>query len=150
MNIRSIQSGHWTDDELLAYIYGIGPAGNHLEKCVDCQGRLAVFQQSRERTEAAVSVSDGVTSDFLAAQRRAIYQRMDQPVRWWSSAAVRRWAAGMTTACLLGGSFVIYDQNREMRLAQERANDAKLMQEVATMANDTSTSSMAPLQGLFE
>lgn len=150
MNIPSIQSGHWTDDELLAHFYGVGPSGSHLDACADCRSRLAVMQNSRERMEAAAPPSDGVTSDFLAAQRRAIYERLEQGVPWWSSVSVRRWAAGLATACVLGGSLFFYEQNREMRLAQERASDAKLVQEVASMAKDTDTSSMAPLQGLFE
>lgn len=150
MNIQSIQSGHWTDDELLAYLYGVGPSEPHLDTCADCQFRLAAMRKSRELIEAAAPPSDGVTSDFLAAQRRAIYHRMDQPVRWWTAVSARRWAAGLTTACVLGGSMFLYEQNREMKLEQERASDAKLVQEVASMANDTGTSSMAPLQGLFE
>lgn len=150
MNIGSIQSGHWTDDEVLASLYGVGPSGNHLEECADCQARRAAMQTNREQIERSASAGDGVTSDFLAAQRRAIYQRLDQPVRWWSAAPVRRWAAGLTTACVLASSIFLYEQNREIRLAQERASDARLMQEVANMAGDSGASAMEPLQGLFE
>lgn len=146
MNITSSQSGHWTDDELLAHIYGIGPSGNHLQECADCRSRLSAMQSNRQSLETAEQVGN----DFLAAQRRAIYRRIERREHWWNSLAVRRWAAGMTTACVLGGALFMYDQNRQMRLAQERVNDARLMQEVATMASDTSTSSMAPLEGLFE
>ena len=64
--------------------------------------------------------------------------------------SVRRWAAGLTTACVLGGSLFLYEQNQEIKMAQERVSDAKLAQEVASMATDTGVSSMAPLEGLFE
>jgi len=142
------QLGHWTNDELLATLYGVGPSGDHLDFCADCRERLAAMQAKRARVEleAAPAVSDG----FLAAQRRAIYQRMDQPVRWWNSLPVRRWAAGVATACVLGGTLFVYEQNRKIQIAQERVNDAKLAQEVASMANDTGVTSMAPLEGLFE
>jgi hypothetical protein len=105
---------------------------------------------NRESIESAASTADGVDPAFLAAQRRAIYQRMQQPVRWWNALPVRRWAAGVATACVLAGSLVVYQQNREAQLAQERISDARLAQEVAMMAQDTGVSSMAPLEGLFE
>jgi hypothetical protein len=139
------QAGHWTNDELLASLYGVGPSGDHLRECAGCQSRLAAMQSSRETVERAAATGDAVTASFLAAQRRSIYQRLDQrPVRW------RSWVAGLATACVLAGSLFLYQQNHAMKLEQERANDAKLVQEVAAMANDTGTSSMAPLEGLFE
>jgi hypothetical protein len=141
---------HWTDDELLAFIYGIGPSGNHMDECPGCQSRLAAMKLSRQTVESSASFTEAVDPSFLAAQRRTIYQRMDKPVRWWNAAPVRRWAAGVATVCILGGSLVVFEHNREMQLAQERMNDAKLAQEVAAMAQDTDVSSMAPLEGLFE
>ena len=141
---------HWTDDELLAFIYGIGPSGNHMDECTGCQSRLAAMKLSRQTVESSASFTEAVDPSFLAAQRRTIYQRMDKPVRWWNAAPVRRWAAGVATVCILGGSLVVFEHNREMQLAQERMNDAKLAQEVAAMAQDTDVSSMAPLEGLFE
>ncbi len=150
MNIESTQSGHWTDDELLATIYGVGPSGKHLDGCSECRTRLAEMQSSRERLENASSIDDGASAAFLAAQRRTIYQRMENPVKWWNAVPLRRWAAGMATACVLSGSIFVYQQNREERIRQERIADAKLAQEVTMMAQDTGDSSMAPLEGLFE
>jgi hypothetical protein len=137
------QSGHWTDEELLAALYGAGPEGDHVASCAECRGRLLKMQSNREGVERAYEMP--VSGALLAAQRRSIYARLERPSHGW-----RRWAAGVTTACALGASLFLYEQNQEMRLAQERANDAKLIQEVAAMANDTSVSSMAPLEGLFE
>jgi ferric-dicitrate binding protein FerR (iron transport regulator) len=146
MNIPSSQSGHWTDDELLAFQYGVGPSGEHLEACSECQARLAAMQHHRELIEKAASVADSVSPEFLAAQRRSIYQRLEQPVRW----PVRRWAAGLATACILGGSVMVYEHNRQMQMTQERIADAKLAQEVTMMADDTGSPAVAPLEGLFE
>lgn len=137
------QSGHWTNEELLAALYGIGPSGNHLEICADCRTRFAAMQIHRESVEGLAELP--VDPTFLATQRRAIYQRLDHPVRSWKA-----WAAGATTACALGAFLFIYEQNQQLKVAQERINDAKLIQEVAAMANDTGASSMAPLEGLFE
>jgi hypothetical protein len=151
MNIPSTQSGHWTDDELLAFIYGVGPSGNHLDGCSECRTRLASMQANRESVERSALTADGINPAFLAAQRRGIYQRMEKPAGWWSAIPLRRWAAGVATTCVLCASLVVYQHNREAEIAaQERINDARLAQEVATMAQDTDVSSMAPLEGLFE
>ncbi len=32
MNIESNLSGHWTDEQLIEHLYGIGPAGKHIEE----------------------------------------------------------------------------------------------------------------------
>ncbi len=104
------------------------------------------MQHHRELIEKAASVADSVSPEFLAAQRRSIYQRLEQPVRW----PVRRWAAGLATACILGGSVMVYEHNRQMQMTQERIADAKLAQEVTMMADDTGSPAVAPLEGLFE
>jgi hypothetical protein len=109
------------------------------------------MQAQRLALETATADNDGVTFDFLAAQRRAIYQRLEQPVRWWSLAYVRRVAAGIAAAVVLSGSAYMYQQNRSMEMARERAEDAKLLQEVTAMASmDSGAQSTEPLQGLFE
>ncbi len=137
------QSGHWTNDELIGALYGVGPAGDHLKSCADCRTRFEAMKSNRASIERSAELP--VDSAFLAAQRRAIYQRLDRPAQRWKA-----WAAGLTTACALGASVFLYEQNHEMKLAQERISDARLIQEVAAMANDTGASSMAPLEGLFE
>jgi hypothetical protein len=150
MSIPSTQSGHWTDDELLAFHYGVGPSGEHLDHCAVCRTRLAAMQLNRQRIEGAAAIADAVSPEFLAAQRRSIYQRLETPVRWWNALPVRRWAAGLATACVLGGSVMVYEHNREVQLTQERIADAKLAQEVTMMADDTGSPAVAPLEGLFE
>jgi hypothetical protein len=146
MSIGSNLSGHWTDEELVNVLYGVGPEGKHLEGCADCQARLTDMRANRAKVETAQDVS----FDFLAAQRRAIYQRIEQPARWWSSFSVRRVAAGIATVAVLTGSAYMYEQNRAVEMAKERAADAKLLQEVSAMAMDSGSASAEPLQGLFE
>jgi hypothetical protein len=151
MSIESKLSGHWTDEEMIGYLYGVGPENGHLEHCADCQVRLSAMQTQRQTLESATADNDSVSFDLLAAQRRAIYQRLEQPVRWWSVAYVRRLAAGLAAAVVLSGSAYMYQQNRSMEMARERAEDAKLLQEVTAMASmDSGAQSTEPLQGLFE
>lgn len=147
MNIGSKLSGHWTDEELVNSLYGVGPDDTHLDSCEECKARLVLMQARRSSVEDA---AEPVSFEFLAAQRRAIYQRLEQPVRWWSFSSVRRVGVGIATALVLTGSAVVYEQNRAAELARERVADAQLLQEVSSMAQDSGLESAEPLQGLFE
>jgi hypothetical protein len=77
---------HWTEDELIDSIYGIGPADRHLEACADCRERRAELEQRRAEMSAAPELPPTV----LAAQRRAVYARAEggAPRASWLRAAV--------------------------------------------------------------
>jgi hypothetical protein len=70
---------HLSEDALLNAIYGI--AGNdaetHLRGCADCAQRLHEWQEKRAATVASVEIP----GEFLAAQRRKIYERIESPSR---------------------------------------------------------------------
>ncbi len=69
---------HWTEQDLLDKVYGIGTADEaHLEACPECHARWLNVSQRREQLTATPEVSPL----FLAAQRRAIHRRLDQPGR---------------------------------------------------------------------
>ena len=79
------------DDALLDAVYGI--AGNeadvHLRGCADCARRLHEWQEKRASTVASIEIP----GDFLAAQRRKIYERIERPSRkHWL------WAPGLAAA----------------------------------------------------
>ena len=61
MNIESKLSGHWTDDQLIAHLYGVGPDDGHLHDCRDCQSRLSVI----EGRQKALRSSEEVASSCL-------------------------------------------------------------------------------------
>jgi len=143
MHIASTQSGHWTDEQLIDHLYGVGPNDKHLDHCVDCGRRLAAMQVRRER----VSVNELVSESLLAAQRRTIYARLSEPRRWWVELPVRRWAATAAMAAVLTGSATIYERHRR-ELAEFRA-DADLARDVSRMSFESEPQATAPLEGLF-
>jgi anti-sigma factor RsiW len=65
---------HWTDDDLINALYGIGLGDRHLEACAECRSRWIAMKQRR----TLVTAEPEVPNDFLAAQRRSIYQRMER------------------------------------------------------------------------
>jgi len=143
MRIASDQSEHWTDDQLIDRLYGVGPSNGHFENCADCQARFASIETRRRQIPMDESVSD----NFLAAQRRAIYARLEQPRRWWHAWPLGRFAAVAAMFVALAGTVTLYQSHRR-EIAESRA-DAQLAQDVSQMSFESEPPATAPLKGLF-
>jgi hypothetical protein len=143
MNIVSAQSAHWTDEQLIDHLYGLGPADGHLNQCERCQSRVSAMETRRQQ----FSIEETVSDNFLAAQRRAIYARLSEPRRWWQGQSLRRWATAAAMFGALAGSAVLYQDHRR-ELAESRA-DAQLAQDVSQMSVESEPQATAPLKGLF-
>lgn len=145
--MESKVSGHWTDEQLVAHLYGVEGGEGHFESCPECRARLSQLQANRAGTEAGFE--DAVSFDFLAAQRRKIYARLTERGSWWSRVQIRRWASAAATVLVLGGGLLVYEERRE-QAAHNRLSDAQLAQQVSSMAQDSEPQPTAPLQALFE
>ena len=150
MNIESNLSGHWTDEQLIQHLYGVGPEGNHIDECSDCRARLSAMLAARSANEIECSPSEQVPFELLAAQRRSVYSRIDRLAGFRLGVQVRRWAAAGAMVVLLGGGFFLYEQNQHQQAVQNTVSDAQLAQEVSQMAQDSEPSPTGPLQGLFD
>lgn len=151
MNIESKSSGHWTDDQLIAHFYGIEPAvGNddrHLESCSDCKTRLqGMLARRAEIRESA----DEVDPVFLAEQRRRIYARLTQPIHWWQTTSLWRWASAGAATAALGTGLLLFSDGNHLSKPDANVSDAQLAQEVSAIAGDTEAPPAAPLKALFE
>ncbi len=143
MSIVSAKSAHWTDEQLIDHLYGVGPADGHVKQCQQCHSRLSLMESRRQQFSPEETVSD----QFLAAQRRAIYARLSEPHRWWREIPVRRWAAGAAFVAVLSGSLTFYEV-RQREVADARI-DAQLAQDVSQMSFESEPQATAPLHGLF-
>jgi hypothetical protein len=152
MSIESRLSGHWTDDELIAHLYGVGPANGHLHACGECQARLSAAQSARQNLEADLlsSNDEAASHDFLMAQRRRIYAQLNQPVNRWTDISIGRWAPAAATLLLVAGGLVVYDQRSRNHRSDRPVSDAQLARDVSCMAADSEPRSTAPLRALFE
>ena len=150
MNIGSKRSGHWTDDQLIAYLYGVGPEDGHVSRCAECQARMADMQATRNTIEQQPSSAQEVSSDFLAAQRRQIYAKLTATSHWWSSLAMRRWASAAAACAVLGGSLLYFEQSQQAHVSSSHLSDAQLAQDVSNLSDSSEASPTAPLQALFE
>ncbi len=93
---------HLSDDVLLDALYGLTEIGSAVRECPSCAARWTEMNQQRAKLAEAVDASSDVSSDFLAAQRREIYERLSKPEpRGWRGVFLApRWAA-LAAACIL-------------------------------------------------
>ncbi len=148
MNTESSLSGHWTDDQLISHLYTVGLGDGHLESCLECRNRFTAMQVRRKAIESC-EVAD-VSLEFLAAQRRAVYSRLSQPVRLWSSSQIRGWASAVATLLVIVSGLFVYENSHRRQIANEQLSDAQLALEVSQSVQDDEPQSTAPLQALFD
>jgi predicted anti-sigma-YlaC factor YlaD len=148
---------HWSDEQLIDHLYGVGPADRHLSDCAKCRDRLDTMQAARRDREACYQPEEALRPEVLAAQRRAIYRRIDRQAAlpWWSIPR-RAWASAALALTLVVGGLTVY---RDPQLFQRRApehsepvkvSDAQLADQVGQIADNTEPEPAAPLEALFE
>ncbi len=145
MNIASKLSGHWTDDQLIEHLYGVGPADGHLSGCPECQSRLSGMQ-SRKRAFAPEEVS----ADRLLAQRRSIYGKLTEPIKGSYRLYLRRWAAAAAAVLVFSGGLAYYQEYQQQHDRDAMLSDAQLAQDVSRMSENQEAQPVAPLQALFQ
>ena len=136
---------HLSEDALLNAVYGI--AGNdaeaHLRGCADCSQRLHEWQEKRAATIAKVEIQD----DFLTAQRRKIYERIESPSRkHWL------WAPGLAAAFALAVGIFVYHPTPQQQPVNQPAeiSDAQLFGDIYSMEQVVEPAAAAPARALFE
>src|ERR1700730_15102195 len=85
---------HWTETDFQNWLYGLRDEDQHLTECAECQGEMERLKRERHRIAAQPEVSH----EFLAAQRRRIYQRLEQPRR---NTLALRWVLSAATLLLM-------------------------------------------------
>jgi anti-sigma factor RsiW len=141
-------AGHWTEDELIARLYGVGPDNDHIETCAECSRRLKTIEQTRAARDAAITQLEP-DFEFLAAQRRKIYQNLSVGNR---RSFVWRLAPALAMCFVLVLGFVLFTRNERSNVPAEasRQTDTQLVEYVGGAAMDSEPAAVAPLEGLFE
>lgn len=134
---------HLTTDELIDRAYGLNTLVNddaHVVECPECAARLAEIETKRRTMAQPAPVSN----ELLAAQRRAIYSRIERPaprrLRWVPALA----AVGAVAVVAL------VHQTPAPRVVHPEPNDAQLFSEVYSMEQSTEPAAAAPIHQLFE
>ncbi len=139
---------HLSEDVVLDAIYGIAEqdAEEHLRSCPDCAGRVSEWKQTRALASGTGELSNELTGEFLAAQRREIYQRLsEKPPR------VRLWAPVLAAACALTVGVFVYHPGKEPKpVANAEVNDSQLFADVFSMEQSFEPAAAASVRVLFE
>ncbi len=147
--MQSNVSGHWTDDQLIAHLYGVGPEDDHIPGCSACQGRLSAMQGHRVARERASEQAE-LSPEFLAKQRRQIYVKLDRRARPWSGTRLHQWAPVAATLLVVGGGLMVYEEYHRQELVKDQVSDARLAEQVSNMIENSEPQPTAPLQALFD
>ncbi len=135
---------HWTEDDFTNWVYGLKAGDAHLEGCRECR---AIAQTVLERRAAVVETPE-VPSDFLAAQRRAIYSRLDQPQRSWVHA---RWlASALMLLIVIIASIGLLQRSSSSKAPLATPADAKLFSDLVAIEESNEPRAVQPIENLFE
>lgn len=167
-----VSHGHLSSDELLDRLYGLGEGDReiegrvaHLRDCEECSSRFGALKRRKSEVVAASPASAAaVSNEFLLAQRRTIYARLDR-----ASTANSRWApAALAVVFLLVmGVFLarphpVYRQLlpanpvAAVHLASEKGvepgaeRNEELFSDLYSMEQSVEPLAAAPIHGLFE
>ncbi len=133
---------HWSDDQLIDRLYGIGPEDNHLEKCPSCAQR---WEAIRRRNESLRSSEIEVSEEHIVAQRRAIRARLGKKRRVLPKVLVP-----VLATLLLATIVILNNHTPAPRPVVEKVSDAQLFDDVFNRVSGTEPTAMGPIRSLFE
>jgi hypothetical protein len=135
---------HWTEDEFLNRLYEAGGGDeSHLASCAQCAARWGEVRASRA---ALLSDEPEVPHEVLAAQRRAIYRRLE-------SGPERRmpWVPAVATAAMVVVGLFLFRAGQEPAMEPlVSPGDDKVFAEVYAMEQSAEPAAAEKLKGLFE
>jgi hypothetical protein len=133
---------HWSDDDFLAGLYGIGPPDEHLRACDKCRTRWEMLKYRRERLLAKDAP---VPQRFLDRQKLAIYERINRKASWFNLRP-----APVLAALLL--FFVILSIFRPAPQTRPfvSKSDAEVFEDIFDIASSAEPSALQPVHALFE
>ncbi|HYL38883.1 MAG TPA: hypothetical protein VEV17_23400 [Bryobacteraceae bacterium] len=130
---------HWTELDFQHWLYGLKDEDSHLAQCAECRGELERLKGQRRRVVAEPEVSQ----DFLAAQRRSIYGRLEAPRHHWHT-----WRWVLSAAMLL-----ILAVGVTMQLRHKPApaiSDEQLFSDLSAIEQSAEPRAIQPMHSLFE
>ena len=82
--------------------------------------------------------------EFLARQRRAIYAGLGKKRNIFG---MGRWASAVAMVAVVAGAVIVIEERPQDR---HQISDAQLVEEVSRMAQDSTPTAVAPIEGLFQ
>lgn len=133
---------HWTEDQFIGRLYGLaGGDDAHLDACPQCRGRWQTLAAHR----ASITAAPEIPAGLLAAQRRAIYRRLEN-----KPAPVLRWVpvAGAMLVLVIG--LVMFRPGRQTIAPLSAPGDDAVFAEVYSLEQNVAPLAAKPIEALFE
>jgi len=131
---------HWTETDFQQWLYGLKEEDSHLHACSECRAESGRLRLTRQ----AVFTPPDVSEEFLAAQRRSIYNRLSHATR---NFAPLRWALSVAMLLVLvAGLTLPRFKNSPVTLT----NDEQLFSDLAAIEQTDEPKAIQPLHKLFE
>jgi hypothetical protein len=154
MRPREEEAGHWSDEELIARLYGLNAAGaaeEHLDSCSECGLRWRALSARRDVVLRHAELEGATTADELQLrrQREAVWARIEAArarPKW-------RWApAGMAALVVLAGVVLVSPPRFTLNSAKPGAtiSDTQLFAELDTISAPENLRAAVPLSEMFE
>ncbi|MBI1789271.1 MAG: hypothetical protein HYR60_17190 [Acidobacteria bacterium] len=138
-----MEDTHYSEDELIERLYGVGRPDFHLDLCPDCAAR---WRQLTERRRERLGERE-ISPDLLAGQRRAIRAKLarPEPAPGWAS----RPLVALALAVLMGLALAL--QGPVLRPeAVMAAVEARFFEDVFREVSRPEPRAVAPVYALFE
>lgn len=138
---------HYTDEELIERLYGLGPNDGHLDRCSHCSKR---WNAMVARKAAATGAEPYITPGFLAEQRHAVSSRIEggtRPRILWRAASA---CAGVTVLVV---GLMVYQPGEKPKselAASVTVTDAQLYADISAVAETPEPLAATPIRGLFD
>lgn len=135
---------HWGEQDFTRWMFGLKEEDEHLSSCPQCQGEVARLTAVRN----SIAAEPEVSHEFLAAQRRSIHHRLNQPSHRWMRARV--WApvsAGVALAAI-GMALMLPPKPSHQPLFTE--SDQKFFTEIGSMEQSAEPRAIQPIHRMFE
>jgi predicted nucleic acid-binding protein len=140
---------HWTEQDFIDALYGVGPEPERVEHCDACRAR---WEQLRRRRLEATRPAE-VSNEFLAAQRRAIYRRLGR-----ESHLARRAAPAFVAVLLALIAVLAYrpdvapqpSPRTEQPVQRAQISDAQLMSDIFSIEQTAEPQAVQAMHALFE
>jgi hypothetical protein len=133
---------HWSDDDLVDRLLGIGREDLHVESCMSCARR---WESVRRKHEAMKITAQDATEGLYAVQRLAIRDRIEGRKPFFRLEVTPALAVVLLVLVILTAL-----RPSPQKTSDEAVSDSGVFEDVLNVASSTEPGTVVPVRSLFE
>jgi hypothetical protein len=137
---------HWEEQDFTQWMYGLKEQDEHVLGCPQCQAEVARLAVERR----GLTVEPEVPHEFLAAQRRSIYKRLDESVHTFHSLVRARILAPVSAVAVLAAIGIALMLPKPAQPPLFTESDQKFFTEIGSMEQSAEPRAIQPIHNMFE